>query len=112
MIGGKLSREAKIAVGGSVINTLSEIQADICFLGTGFLDPNNGLTEFDWEVVQMKKAMINATKKVVALTISEKLNSMQKYKVCDIQAVDTLITELDPGHERLSPYRDSGVSLL
>ncbi|MCG8389496.1 MAG: DeoR/GlpR family DNA-binding transcription regulator [Cytophagales bacterium] len=111
-IGGKLSQEAKIAVGGSVINTLSEIQADICFLGTGFLDPNSGLTEFDWEVVQMKKAMINATKKVIALTISEKLNSVQKYKVCDVQALDMLITELDPNHEQLASYQNSGVNLL
>ncbi|MDN5203247.1 DeoR/GlpR family DNA-binding transcription regulator [Fulvivirgaceae bacterium BMA10] len=111
-IGGRLSRDAQIAVGGSALNTLSGIKMDICFMGTGYLDPINGLTEFDWEVVQMKKAMINASKKIVSLTISEKLNSIQRYKICEIQSIDTLITELDGSAEVLKPYRDQNINIL
>jgi DeoR family transcriptional regulator, fructose operon transcriptional repressor len=111
-IGGLISREAKVAVGGSVVSALSKIKADLCFLGTGFLDPFNGLTEFDWEVVQLKKAMINSSKSVVALSISEKLNSLQKYKVCDIKEVETLVTELDPNNTLLNAYRAQGINLL
>ncbi len=111
-IGGKLSRQAQISVGGSALNTLSEIKVDLCFMGTGWLDPTNGLTEFDWEVVQMKKAMINASKKVASLTISEKLNSTQRYKICEIQSIDTLITELDCEAEALRPYRDQNITVL
>ncbi|MEM6524469.1 MAG: DeoR/GlpR family DNA-binding transcription regulator [Bacteroidota bacterium] len=111
-IGGKLSRDAQISVGGSALNTLSEIKVDICFMGTGYLDPVNGLTEFDWEVVQMKKAMINASKKVVSLTISEKLNSSQRYKICEIQAINTLITELEFDSQLLDPYREGNITVL
>jgi len=111
-IGGKLSRDAQITIGGSALNTLSEIKVDIFFMGTGYLDQTNGLTEFDWEVVQMKKAMINASKKVVSLSISEKLNSQQRYKICEIQAINTLITELDPSDETLKAYSDKGINVL
>ncbi len=111
-IGGKLSRDAQITIGGSALNVLNEIKVDIFFMGTGYLDPVNGLTEFDWEVVQMKKAMISASKKVVSLTISEKLNSVQRYKICDIQAIDMLITELDTHSPVLQPYKNEGVKLL
>ncbi len=111
-IGGKLSRDAQITVGGSALNTLSEIKVDICFMGTGYLDPTNGLTEFDWEVVQMKKAMINASKKIVSLSISEKLNSTQRYKICEIQAINTLITELDPNAEILASYKEENITIL
>lgn len=111
-IGGLLSRDAQIAVGGSALNTLAEIKVDICFLGTGYLDAVSGLTEFDWEVVQMKKAMINASKRVVLLTISEKLNSIQRYKICEIQSIDTLITELDVTADELKPYREHNINLL
>lgn len=111
-IGGKLSRDAQITVGGSALNTLSEIKVDLCFMGTGYLDPINGLTEFDWEVVQMKKAMINASKKVVSLTISEKLNSSQRYKICEIQSITTLITELDSDSPILDPYREGNITVL
>ncbi len=111
-IGGKLSKESQITIGGSAINVLSEVKVDICFLGTGYLDPTNGLTEFDWEVVQMKKAMINASKKVYSLTISEKLNSRQRYKICEIQSIDTLITELSPEDEKLTAYKNQNINIL
>lgn len=105
-IGGKLSRESQLAIGGSSINTLSGIKADICFLGTGYLDIHEGITEIDWEIAQMKKAMINASKKIVSLTISEKLNSSNRFKICEINALDVLVTELDPNSKALDIYRD------
>ncbi|MBT32773.1 MAG: DeoR family transcriptional regulator [Thalassobius sp.] len=111
-LGGKLSNEGKIALGGSVINALTEIKADICFLGTGYLDTQHGLTEFDWEVVQIKKAMIKSSTKVVSLAISEKLDSFQRYRVCDIQHITTLITELDKNDEKFTPYKQMGVEIL
>jgi DeoR family transcriptional regulator, fructose operon transcriptional repressor len=111
-IGGKLSPEAQIALGGETIQTISQINADLCFLGTGQLDPQKGLTEFDWEVVQLKKAMIVASKKVVSLTISEKINSAQVYKVCDTQSIHTLITELSPRDPFLQSFVKLGLEIL
>lgn len=105
-LGGKLLHEAKFAVGGMVTNVLSQIKVDLCFLGTGYLDPISGLTEFDWEVVQVKRAMIAATKKLVLLTVSNKLFSVQRYKTCDLNAVDILITELEPDSPKLHPFRE------
>ncbi len=111
-IGGRLSKESQIAVGGSALNLLSGIKADICFIGTGCLDPVNGLTDFDWEVVQMKKAMIKASKKVVSLSISEKLNTSQRYRICEIQTIDILITELEKDSPLLIPYENQHVELF
>lgn len=111
-IGGKLSRRSQLATGGSSINILSEIKADICFLGTGYLDINEGVTAIDWEIAQMKKAMLNASKKIVSLTISEKLNTVNRYKICEINALDTLVTELDPNSSVLDQYRERSILLI
>ncbi len=111
-IGGKISKEMQLALGGSVINTLSEIKTDLCLIGTGHLDARHGLSEFDWEVVQLKQAMIKASKKVVALTISEKLNSSQRYRVCEADKIDYLITELEPDDALLQPYSSQGIQII
>lgn len=111
-IGGRLNHEAQIALGAETIQTITQIRADLCFLGTGHLDLTHGLSEFDWEVVQLKKAMIQSTKKVVSLTISEKINSSQVYKVCDITAIHTLITELNPADPFLQPIKKVGLEIL
>ncbi|KQC28604.1 DeoR/GlpR family DNA-binding transcription regulator [Flagellimonas eckloniae] len=103
-IGGKINKDSQITIGGSPIGVLSELKADICFLGVNSIHPTDGVTEFDWEIVQVKKAMIKASKKVVVPSISEKINSGQRYKICDIDAVDHLITELDVNDSVLKPY--------
>ena len=111
-IGGRLSKESQIAVGGDALNTLAQIKADICFLGTGYLDAANGLSEIDYDIVQLKKAMISASRRLVCLTISEKLNSIQRYKISEINAIDTLITELDPLTPKLAPYQNQNIIIM
>jgi DeoR/GlpR family transcriptional regulator of sugar metabolism len=111
-LGGRLSRNSQIALGGNVLNTLANIKFDNCFLGTSYLDPDHGLTEFDWEVVQLKKAMISAARKIISLTISEKFGSTQRYKVCNIESINILVTELDTRDEKLKQFHNRGVDIL
>jgi DeoR/GlpR family transcriptional regulator of sugar metabolism len=111
-IGGRLSHDAQISLGGDAIRTIMGIKADLCFLGMGNLDSQFGLTEFDWEVVQLKKAIVESSKKVVALTISEKLNSSQRFKVCAATEIHTLITELTPHDPLLEPFKLKGLEII
>ncbi len=111
-IGGRISREAQISTGARTVHDLSEIKVDYGFIGTGYVDALHGLTEFDWDIVQVKKAVINASKKSVLLCISEKLNSQHRYKTCDINAINTMITELDPANNLLNPFRNRDIHLL
>ncbi|MDX1363519.1 DeoR/GlpR family DNA-binding transcription regulator [Arenibacter latericius] len=111
-IGGRVSKDSQITVGGSAIHMLSEFSVDLCFLGTHSIDLSYGLSEFDWEIVQLKKSMIKASRKIVAPVISEKLNTIQRYKICDIEEIDTLITELDPENTLLDMYRNKRFNIL
>lgn len=111
-IGGKLSKDAQIALGANTINNLAEIKVDYSFIGTGYVDAKFGLTEFDWDIVQTKKAVITASKKTVLLCISEKLNSQHRFKTCDLNAINSLVTELEPDHELLKNFRNQEIQLL
>jgi DeoR/GlpR family transcriptional regulator of sugar metabolism len=111
-IGGKLSKDAQITLGANTINNLAEIKVDYSFIGTGYVDAKFGLTEFDWDIVQTKKAVIKASKKTVLLCISEKLNSQHRFKTCDLNAINSLVTELEPGHELLKNFRNQEIQLL
>lgn len=111
-IGGRISKGSQVTVGGSAINMLSEIKADICFLGTNSIHPIEGLTEFDWEIVQLKKAMIHSSRKIVSPCISEKIGSQQRYKICSVEEVDVLITELEPWDMKLDAFRNKNIQLI
>lgn len=111
-IGGQISKDAQISIGANAIHNLSEIKVDYGFIGTGYVDSQYGLTEFDWDIVQVKKAVIKAAKKTVLLCISEKLNSQHRYKTCDINAINTMITELEPENDLLKSFRTHDIHLL
>lgn len=107
LIGGKLSRNTNINIGAQVVNQLSDIKVDLCLLGTNSLSIAEGVTDSDWEVVQIKKTMIRCASKTCILSIAEKLNSVQKMKVCSLHEVSYLVTELDPTDESLVEFRQT-----
>lgn len=111
-IGDKISKNSKITIGPDAIMQIRQIKSDICFLGINAIDIEFGVSDNDWDVVQMKKAMIESSKKVVCLTISEKINTLQPLQVCERSKIDTLITELPPDDPLLKPYKEAGIQVL
>ena len=112
MIGDKVSKASKFSVGMEAIARIRQFKCDLCIMGINAIDPVNGISDNDWEVVQVKKAMIESTKNLVCLTISEKINTQQPISVCRLDRIDTLITELSPDDAVLKPYIDSGITVF
>ncbi|MEO6836953.1 MAG: DeoR/GlpR family DNA-binding transcription regulator [Ginsengibacter sp.] len=105
LLGGQIDNSAQISVGEKTVTDLSEIRVDLCFLGADGINAKVGLTEIDWKIAQVKKAMINCASKVAVLSISEKLNTEHKMRLCKIHLLDYLITELNPNDKALTSYR-------
>jgi len=56
--------------------------------------------------------MIQACEKTAILCISEKLDSYQKFKVCSLESIHYLITELPPSSPLLQPYAQKQLKIL
>ncbi len=111
-IGDKIAKKSQIAVGGEAISKIKAIKADLCLLGVNAIDTVYGITDNDWDVVQVKKAMIEASTQTALLSISEKLNTHQRIKICDLADVDILITELDKQDTILEPFSKAGLTIF
>lgn len=111
-IGDKISKASKISVGTEAIAKIRELKVDLCLLGINAINLADGVSDHDWDIVQMKKAMIESSEKTVCVTISEKLNSRRPIPICPLKKIDYLITELDPDHELLKPYAAAGVTVM
>ena len=96
LVAGRLSRNAYICTGSSVVSQLSELNVDLCLMGTNGLSYSAGVTEHDWEIAQVKKAMIKSAEKTVILCIAEKIGVEQKIQVCPLSSIEYVCTELDP----------------
>ncbi|HET7119181.1 MAG TPA: DeoR/GlpR family DNA-binding transcription regulator [Hanamia sp.] len=111
-IGDKISKDSKITVGHDAISRIKGLKVDLCILGISAINLENGVSDNDWEVVQVKKAMVESASRLICLTISEKVNSQQPIQVCDSKKIDTLITELPREDELLKPYVRAGIKVI
>lgn len=111
LIGGELSKDSQVCTGTQVVSYLNEIKFDLCFLGTNGISLQDGVTDSDLDIVQVKKAMIKASKRLVIMCIAEKLNSVQRMRVCDLQQISCLITDLDPADHIMQAYRRQNLQL-
>ncbi|MFL9483124.1 DeoR/GlpR family DNA-binding transcription regulator [Chitinophagaceae bacterium LWZ2-11] len=112
MIGGQISAYSQMTVSGEVFEYLANIKADLCILGTNAIHYSDGLTDSDWETIQVKKAMIKAADKVAVIAISEKLDSAMQMKIADLDELDYLITELSPESAELQAYKGKSLIIL
>jgi DeoR/GlpR family transcriptional regulator of sugar metabolism len=112
LIGDRISKGSKITVGPEAIAKVKQIKPDLCFLGTNAIDIQHGITDNDWEVVQLKRAMIESSQKVVCLSIAEKINTFQPIHICELSKIDILITELSADDPMLKPYAEAGIKVL
>lgn len=111
-IGGKLMKNANLHIGASVVNQLAGLKADLCILGANAFSSEEGLTDLDWEVVQVKKALIRSAKKVAVISISEKLNTVKWLNICSASQVNYLITELDSADPILVNFNQKNITVL
>jgi DeoR/GlpR family transcriptional regulator of sugar metabolism len=111
-LGGKILKNAQVTIGVDIIDALKYIKADICILGTRSIDSESGITDLDWEEAQVKRTIIEASNRVVSLSISEKINTANPFQVCGLQKLSILVTELHPDDELLKPYQKAGLEVI
>ena len=73
-------------------------------MGTNGLSVHDGLTDNDWEVVQVKKALLKSAGKTALLCLSEKIGLTQKIQVCPLNSIRYLCTELPASSEKIKKY--------
>ena len=106
LIGGELSKNAHINMGAKTVSDLAEIKVDLCFLGANGIDIHEGITDSDWEVVQIKKAMIRSARRLAIMSLGEKLGSVQKMRVCGLNSLEYLITDLKEDDRTITAYKE------
>ncbi len=111
-IGGKIHRNSMVTTGIDVIQYLSNIRANICFMGVSAISVSHGITDEGYEVALIKKAMINASEHTIYLATSNKLNIKHSYDVCSTTDIDTVVTDLEPSDFKLKDYISAGANIL
>jgi len=112
LVGGKLDKRARVAVGVPVVEAFRRIQADVCLLGICSLHPQAGITVPDLEESYVKQVMVEQSAEVVALATRDKLGTAAPYRIGALTDLTHLVTETAVPETTLAPYRAAGITVV
>ncbi|UBF27616.1 DeoR/GlpR family DNA-binding transcription regulator [Kovacikia minuta CCNUW1] len=112
VLGGRLNKELRVAVGAATIEALQMFRADLCLLGIAGLHPELGITVYDLEEAHVKRAMVARAAEVAALASSEKLGTAAPYVIGQIGELTHLVTEATVDPRILAPYQAAGLTIV
>jgi len=91
--GGEVRPGELSLVGGLSRRSFSELRFDTFVLSPCGIDPKAGVTAHLMAEAEVKRAALEASRRVIAVADSTKLGVVAFDRVCDIQRVDVLVTD-------------------
>lgn len=112
LLGGRVFKHGRVAMGAKTMESLREIRVDLCILGVGGLHPEIGITVLDYEEAAVKRTMIASANEVVAAVSPEKLGTVGPYVVESAKCLTHLVTESHVPEDQVLPYRNLGIQVV
>ncbi|KAA3439228.1 DeoR/GlpR family DNA-binding transcription regulator [Rufibacter hautae] len=112
VLGGILNRATETTVGAFTCREVKNYLADLYFMGTCAVDSKYGVTAAVREDGEVKQAMLEGSLKTVALAGQEKLGSTDHFRVCSLDGIDALITDLPNSDPLLKEYKGRDLEII
>ncbi len=109
-LGGTVRPESLTVLGEPGESFLGNLRVDVAFIGTHAISGET-LTETSLEAAAMKRAMISAARRIVLLADASKFGAAAFCKICDMTAVQELITDDRADPAEISRVRDLGLEV-
>lgn len=111
MIGGRLHKSSGGSLGLTAFSQIRDIRFDRLFLGGCALDSEEGLTGFDYEDVEFKKALISRSDEIIVAMTREKIPGVARYTIAACEELTQLVVEETLPMELLAIFREKNIQL-
>ncbi|RZK78683.1 MAG: DeoR/GlpR transcriptional regulator [Pedobacter sp.] len=112
VLGGIYDPVTATTTGTATCEEVKRYFADAYFMGTCAIHPNHGVTAAFMEDAAVKQAMLKCAAKTVALGDYQKLNTSYNFKVCALEDLNVLVTDIQGDDPGLDNYRNRNVKLV
>lgn len=112
VLGGTYNRDSQTNVGAQTCMDAQGYVVDLYLMGTCAISKEFGVTAAIREDGAVKRAMLTGAKKVALLSNSKKLATDEVFRVCDLSAIDMVVTELSTDNMLLDSIRYTGLKII
>ncbi|MEN3268604.1 DeoR/GlpR family DNA-binding transcription regulator [Pseudonocardia sp.] len=99
-------------IGDLARHAFQELSVDRLVLAVGGVDAAFGLSEYNWDDVLVKQAMIRSAKEVILVADSRKFDQIAFARIAGLEAVAMLVTDREPGEPLRAALKSAGVKTL
>jgi DeoR/GlpR family transcriptional regulator of sugar metabolism len=110
--GGNYDADLQIFTGYATCASVQEYTADLHLMGICGVDPKFGVSTNFQQDADVKRVMKKNARKVVVLANHERLGVVDAFRVCEIQEVDVLVTDINSDDEDLGAFRNLGIQII
>ena len=112
LIGGAYRAEARECLGALAVEQIRRLHAQHCVLTVAALDTHKGAMDFDIAEAEVARAMIERSDRVTILCDGSKFERRALMEVCDLTAIDRLVTDRAPPPALLEQCRSCDVEVI
>ncbi len=91
---------------------LSQVHADLAFIGCNGVDAENGVTNINLPEAGVKTLMLAAAARAIVVADASKLGQVHLGRVGPLDAFDTLVTDAAADPQLLARLREAGLTVL
>ena len=88
------------------------LRPDSCVLGAAGIHPEAGVTTFDGEEAEVKRAMVEHATRVIVVVAGEKLGTVAPYLLTPISRITHLVTDRTASPEVLRTLQELGIEVV
>ncbi|WP_428232574.1 DeoR/GlpR family DNA-binding transcription regulator [Flavobacterium sp.] len=112
ILGGIYNKHTETNLGAKTCEDTRDYIADVYFMGACAIQSKFGITSTFNDEAEVKRVMLANAKQTIALGNIEKINNTESFKVCALEDISTLITDLPSDDSKLDDYRSLGIRLI
>lgn len=112
LIGGAYRAEARECLGALALAQIRRLHARHCVLTVAALDSRTGAMDFDIAEAEVARAMIERCDHLTLLADASKFERRALMEVCDLKAMDRLITDREPPPALMDALRSCDVEVI
>ena len=111
VFGGPYNRDLGICSGAETLSAISQMNADLLFLGSCGVDAFHGATAFNSVEAEIKRAMVKNSMNIVVAATSEKLSTSAPFHVVGPKLIRHLVVAQPVSASVLSKFKRQGATI-
>lgn len=112
VLGGRVRRGDLAVSGMRSQEFLQDFRPDLAFLGSGGISTTAGLTDFDYDEVQLRRVIIDVTARAWVLADSTKFGTVAPFRVTGFDDLAGVVTDQQPPSELAETIANAGAEVV